>query len=168
MTNYPPLTDGRDVAPLVGSDVDPDAFRTIDGDAVDGVAFDARPWLSRNDDGTVALTLDIGTDVVDSIETRLKMDRPGIYPLRVQLLVGDRTERNVVATAGTVIQRLAGAGDTEVEVAPPIDLSVVTVTPAPPPRADEEETQASRTQLDEAIDLAAQLEAPVTLEVPPR
>ena len=167
VTNYPPLTDGRDVAPLVGSDVDPDAFRTIDGDAVDGVAFDARPWLARNDDGTVALTLDIGTDVVDSIETRLKMDRPGIYPLRVQLLVGDRTERNVVATAGTVIQRLAGAGDTEVEVAPPIDLSVVTVTPAPPPRADEEETQASRTQLDEAIDLAAQLEAPVTLEVPP-
>ncbi len=167
VTNYPPLTDGRDVAPLVGSDVDPDAFRTIDGDAVDGVAFDARPWLARNDDGTVALTLDIGTDVVDSIETRLKMDRPGIYPLRVQLLVGDRTERNVVATAGTVIQRLAGAGDTEVEVAPPIDLSVVTVTPAPPPRADDEETQASRTQLDEAIDLAAQLEAPVTLEVPP-
>ncbi len=95
------------------------------------------------------------------------MDGPGIYPLRVQLLVGDRTERNVVATAGTVVQRLAGADDTDVEVAPPIDLSVVTVTPAPLPRADDAMKEVSRKQLDEAIELAAQLAAPVTLEVPP-
>ena len=167
VTNYPPLTDIDDVAPLVGSTVDADAFRELAGDAVDGVAFDARPLLSRNDDGSVDLTLDIGTDVVDSIETRLKMDRPGIYPLRVQLLVGDRSERNVIATAGTVIQRLPRADDTDVEVAPPIDLSVISVTPAPRPTADEATTELARTQLDKAIDLAARVDAPVTLEVPP-
>ena len=166
VTNYLPLSDPDDVASLVGSDVDPAAFRRV-GDAVDGVAFDARPLLTRNDDGTVELILDIGTDVVDSIETRLKMERPGIYPLRVQLLIGDRDDRNVVATAGTVIQRLAGAGDADVEVAPPIDLSVVTVTPAPRPGADEATIELARTNLDQSVDLAAELDPPVTLEVPP-
>ncbi len=167
VTNYPTLTDVDDVAPLVGSDVDPDAFRRIAGDAIDGVAFDARPLLVRNDDGTVNLTLDIGTDVVDSIETRLQMESPGMYPLRVQLLLGDPADRNVVATAGTVVQRLAGAGDTDVEVAPPIDLAIVAVTPAPRPRADEATLDAARARLDESIEFAAQVDAPVALEVPP-
>ncbi|HSP28014.1 MAG TPA: hypothetical protein VLN74_05645, partial [Ilumatobacteraceae bacterium] len=85
VTNYRPLTDPGDVSRLVGSTVDPNAFT----DVVAGVAIDARPLVSVGDDGTVGLTLDIGTDVVDSIETRLKMDTPGMYPLRVQLLVGD-------------------------------------------------------------------------------
>jgi hypothetical protein len=167
ITNYPPLTDADDVGPLVGSDVDPDAFDRIAGAAVDGVALDARPLLEPNDDGTVNLSLDVGTDVVDSIESRLKMDRPGIYPLRVQLLIGDLRDRNVVATAGTVVQRLAGAGDTDVEVAPPIDLAVIAVTPALPPRADAATVELTRTRLDESIDLAAQVDVPVTLEVPP-
>ncbi len=167
VTNYPRLTDVDDVAPLVGSDVDPDAFRRIAGDAIDGVGLDARPLLERNDDGTVDLELDIGTDLVDSIETRLRMDAPGIYPLRVQLLVGDPADGNVVATAGTVVQRLASAGDTDVEVAPPIDLAVVAVTPAPPALAGETDRDVARARLDESIELAAQVDAPVTLEVPP-
>ena len=167
ITNYPPLTDPDDVAQLVGSDVDPDAFRTISGDAVDGVAIDARPLITRNDDGSADIVVDIGTDIVDSVEARLKMEQPGLYPLRVQLLVGDRSERNVVATAGTVIQRLAGAVDSEIDVAPPIDLSVVTATPGPPPNADEQTLGFARDRLDQAIDLAAAVEAPVTLEVPP-
>jgi hypothetical protein len=163
ITNYRPLADPDDIARLVGSPVDPDAFT----DVVDGVAIDARPLLSPNDDGTVDLTLDIGTDVVDSIESRLKMDRPGLYPLRIQLLVGDPEDRMVVATAGTVVQRLAGALDTDVAVAPPIDLSVVTVTPGPPPGADDEVLEPARERLDQAIELAATIAAPVTLEVPP-
>lgn len=164
--NYQPLTDPDDVARLVGSDVDPEAFRRT-GEAVDGVAIDARPLMIRNDDGTVDLVVDLGTDVVDSVETRLKMERPGLYPLRVQLLLGDRSERNVVATAGTVVERLAGAVDTDVEVAPPIDLSIVTVTPGPPPNADERTLELGRALLDQAIDLASRVDAPVTLEVPP-
>jgi hypothetical protein len=132
ITNYQPLADSDDVARLVGSGVDPDAFT----DVVDGVAIDARPLLTPNDDGTVELTLDVGTDVVDSVESRLKMDRPGLYPVRIQLLVGDPDDDVLVATAGTVVQRLAGALDTDVAVAPPIDLSVVTVTPGMPPGAE--------------------------------
>ncbi len=163
VTNYRPLTDPDDVAAVVGSSVDPDAFT----DVVDGVAIDARPLLSRNDDGTVDLTLDIGTDVADSVETRLKMERPGLYPLRIQLLLGEPDANDVVATAGTVVQRLAGALDSDVAVAPPIDLSVVTVTPSPPPGADAETLEPFRERLDRGIELAATVDAPVTLEVPP-
>jgi hypothetical protein len=162
ITNYQPLADSDDVARLVGSGVDPDAFT----DVVDGVAIDARPLLTPNDDGTVELTLDVGTDVVDSVESRLKMDRPGLYPVRIQLLVGDPDDDVLVATAGTVVQRLAGALDIDVAVAPPIDLSVVTVTPGMPPGAEDEAIEA-REGLDRAIELAATLGAPVTLEVPP-
>jgi hypothetical protein len=167
VVNYPALTDVDDVAPLVGSDVDPGAFDRVAGNAIDGIALDARPLLVRNDDGTVNLTLDVGTDVVDSIEERLEMERPGFYPVRVQLLIGDPAERNVVATAGTVVQRLAGADDTDVEVAPPIDLAVIAVTPAVLPSADAATVDLARTQLDESIELAAQADVPVTLEVPP-
>jgi len=166
IANYSLLDDPDDVAGLVGSRVDPDAFSDV-GDAVDGVAIDARPLMTRNDDGTVNLRLDIGTDVVDSIETRLKLERPGLYPLRIQLLFGDLETRQVIATAGTVIQRLAGAADVDVEVAPPIDLSVVSVTPAPAPDADEQALELARARLDRAIELAATVTAPITLEVAP-
>ncbi len=165
--NYAPLTDPDDVARLVGSDVDPNLFRSI-SDVVDGVAIDARPLLTPDDDGTASLVLDIETDViVDSIESRLKLDRPGVYPLRIQLLLGDPDEDNVVATAGTVIQRVAGAVDTDVDPAPPIDLAVITVVPGPPPDADRAALEPARAQLDDAVELAAAIASPVTIEVPP-
>ena len=166
VVNYSPLDDPDDVARLVGSDVDPDAFDDI-GTIVDGVGIDARPLMTRSDDGTVDIALDIGTDVVDSIDTRLKLDRPGLYPLRVQLLVGDPAASNVIATAGTVIQRLAGAVDATVDVPPPIDLAVVTVSPGPSPGADDVVLGLARDQLEQAINVAGAIQAPVTLEVPP-
>ncbi len=161
VANYPPLTNSNDVDELVGSNVDPDAF----GVAIDGVAItDLRERATVTDDGTVEFTLEIQTDVVDSVEQRLKFDRPGLYPLRVQLLTGDPRDDNIIATAGTILQRLAGPTETE---APPIDLSVVAVTPSPSPRATSAQRVAARTALDQAVDLAATLDAPVTLEVPP-
>ena len=166
VTNYPLLVDPDDVAGLVGSRVDPGAFNAL-GRAVDGVRIDARPLMTRNDDGTVNLQLDIGTDVADSVETRLKLERPGLYPLQIQLLFGDPDTKQVIVTAGTVIQRLAGAADVDVEVAPPIDLSVVAVTSDSAPDADEPTRELARTRLDRAIELAATVTAPVTLEVAP-
>ena len=160
------MTDPDDVARVVGSDVDPNMFRNV-STAVDGVVIDARPLLLPNDDGTASLTLDIDTDVVDSIETRLKLDQPGIYPLRIQLLLVDDGNEELIATAGTVVQRIAGAVDADIATAPPIDLAVVTVTPGPPPDADEALLERTRTQLDAAIELASEVDAPVTLEVPP-
>ena len=161
VTNYRPLTDSSDVADVVGSDVDPDAF---DG-AIDGVRItDLRDLVTVADDGTVEFTLKIGTDVVDSVEQQLKFDRVGLYPLRVQLLVGDPRDGDVVATAGTIVQRVPAPAD---DSPPPIDLSVVAATPSPPPDATAAETAAAQRALTDAVDLAAALDAPVTLEVPP-
>lgn len=166
ITNYAPLTDAEDVARVVGSAIDPDAFGAI-SDAVDGVAFDARPVLVVNDDGTANLTLDIETDVVDSIETRLKLEQPGVYPLRIQLRLGDRGDGNVIATAGTVIQRVGGAVDTGFDAPPPIDLAVITASPGLPPDAGQSTLDLARARLDDAVELAETITSPVTLQVPP-
>ncbi len=164
VTNYRPVTDPDDLAELVGSDVDPDAFSA----AVDGVAItDLRSRATLADDGSVEFTLDIGTDTLASVQDRLKFDQPGLYPLRVQLLLGDPADGNVLATAGTVVQRLPGPLD-DSDTPPPVDLSVVTVTPSPGPAAPTADIVAARTALDAAIDLAATIDVPVTLEVPPQ
>ncbi len=163
ITNYAALSDPDDVARLVGSRVDPDEFVGV----IDGVEIDARPLLTLNDDGTVDLVLDVGTDVVDSVESRLKLERPGFYPLRIQLLVGDPDAGDVIATAGTVIQRVAGAVDSDAVVAPPIGLSVVTAIPGLAPSADDARLAAANEQLDAAVDLADALRSPMTLQVPP-
>jgi hypothetical protein len=164
VTNYRPVTDPDDLAELIGSDVDPDAFSA----AVDGVAItDLRTRATLADDGSVEFTLDIGTDTLASVQDRLKFDQPGLYPLRVQLLIGDPADGAVLATAGTVIQRLPGPLDGS-DTPPPVDLSVVTVTPSPGPAAPTADIVAARTALDTAIDLAATIDAPVTLEVPPQ
>ena len=87
MTNYRPLDDPDDVADVVGSDVDPEAFAGV----IDGVALgDLRERATVADDGSIVFTLEVGTDVLESVGERLKFERPGLYPLRVQILVGDR------------------------------------------------------------------------------
>lgn len=163
--NYAPITDRVDVGRLVGSDVDPDAFGAL-STVVDGVALDVRPFTTLQDDGSIAVTLDIGTDVVDSIAERLKFDEPGLYPIRVQLLLGDPEADVVIATAGTIVERLPG-DDEGVDVPPPIDLAVVTATPAPAPGAPEAANAGAVASLDAAIEMAAALGTPAMLEVPP-
>ena len=163
VTNYAPLTNSNNVDEIVGSAVDPGAFTG----AIDGVAIsDLRDRATVGDDGSIEFTLDIQTDVVDSVEQRLKFERPGFYPLRVQLLTGDPRDDNtiIIATAGTIVQRLPAPTDTQ---APPIDLSVVAVIPSPSPTATSAERATARAALDDAVDLAETLDAPVTLEVPP-
>jgi hypothetical protein len=166
VTNYTAITDPDDVAEVVGADLDAEAAGTV-GPAIDGVALDARPLLVRNDDGSATLSLVIGTDVTDSVRERLKFEQPGVYPLRVQLLVGDPADDNVIATAGTVVQRLAGAVDFGITAAPPIDLSVIAATPPAPPNATTDELDTAGAELDRAIELAAELDAPLTIEVAP-
>lgn len=164
VANYQPVSDPADIADLVGSDVSPEAFSQV-SDVVDGVAIDVRPLAERADDGTVTFTLDIGTDVESSVEDRLKFDRAGLWPLRVQLLVGDPTSNRVVATAGTIVQRLADPGDPPAP--PPIDLSVVVAVAEPPTHGSETDIERTDEEFTAAVDLAAALDAPVTLEVPP-
>ena len=94
VTNYRPLADPSEVADVVGSDVDPDAFTGV----IDGVAItDFRERAVVEDDGSIVFDLEIGTDVVDSVGERLKFERAGLYPLRIQILVGDPRDDDVIA-----------------------------------------------------------------------
>jgi len=173
VTNYAPVRSVVAVDRVVGSDASPSAFT----DVIDGVAIlDLREIAEFDDDGSATFTLDIETDVGDSVEEKLKFDQPGLYPIRVEVLIGDPADDVVLATAGTVVQRLPGPDDppqltTGIAIpatgAPPINLAVVTAsTPAGIAASDREQALAVDA-LDEAIALAATIDSPLTLEVPP-
>jgi hypothetical protein len=168
VANYPPLVTpalfGRaDIDDLVGGDVDRDAF----GRAVDGVQIvDARSAIVLAADGTATLTLDVPTDVDNSVEERLKFDRPGLYPIRTELLTGDPALGDVVATHGTFVQRLPGPTDAGIEP-PPINLAVVTALPAATPETDAADVAAKLEAFELAVDTAAAVASPMTMSIPP-
>ena len=161
VTNYPPLTAGdtaRDIDRIVGGDADRDGF----GEAIDGIEIaDARPLVTYDTDGSALLTVDVPTDVVNSVEERLKFETPGLYPIRTELLATAFGGNLVVATHGTVVQRLAGPSDT-IPAPTPIDLSIVT---AVRPAADGDTAAAA--EFADAVAFADAITAPVTLDVPP-
>jgi hypothetical protein len=162
VTNYRPISDPDDVRALVGGDVDERAFVG----AVDGVVLDdVRERATVEPDGSVTIRIEVLTDVVDSVEERLKLATPGLHPLRVQLRTGEPGADVVVATAGTVVQRLPGSGDEP--AAPPIDLAIVTALPEPDPTPSPAEMAAVDAVLDDAIVLAGAIPGPVTIEMAP-
>ncbi len=164
MTNYSPLLAASDIADLVGGDIDRAAFGP---DAVDGVQIiDARNSITVADDGSATLTLDVPTDVDNSVEERLKFDRPGLYPVRTELLAGDPNSAIIVATHGTIVQRLPGPND-PATIAPPINLTVMTAIAAATPETTAADEAAKATTFDETVDMAAAVDSPVTMEVPP-
>ena len=82
------------------------------GSAIDGIQIDdARPLVTYDDDGAAILTVDVPTDVVNSVEERLKFETPGLYPIRTELLAGIGSGDILVATHGTVVQRLPGPNE---------------------------------------------------------
>ncbi len=164
ITNYPSLTAATDVDDLVGGIVDRTAFGP---DAIDGIELaDARDIAEYADDGSVTLTVDIPTDVTNSIEERLKFAQPGLYPIRTELLVREAGATRLLATHGTIVQRLPGPAEPP-NRAPPIDLAVVTAVRPVAPGATDLIEQVAIDQFDSSVELAAALTAPVTLDVPP-
>ncbi|MET0909296.1 MAG: hypothetical protein ABWZ99_07480, partial [Ilumatobacteraceae bacterium] len=151
VTNYPALAGTSDIDDLIGGDVDRDAF----GDAIDGVQIvDVRTSIVIADDGSATLTLDVPTDVDNSIEERLKFDGPGLFPVRTELLAGPPGAETLVATHGTIVQRVPGPGE-PATIAPPINLAIVTaIAPANQDTTAADE-QASADAFDDAVDLAA-------------
>lgn len=168
IVNYAPLTDPDDIAAIVGSHVDPAVFDTI-GAVIDGVAIDARPLAVIDDGGDVSFTFDVGTDVDPSVGDRLKFERPGLYPVRIQLVTFDGADDDigrVVATAGTIVQRLASATD---QVAPPpIDLAVVVATPELAPEAPADAAQVAGDAFDAAISFAGDFAGSAAFRLPPQ
>jgi Family of unknown function (DUF6049) len=175
VSNYPSLTEpadgpgpgagagAPDLDELIGGDVDRDAF----GDAIDGIELaDPRSFAVFNSDGSVTLTVDVPTDVVNSIEERVKFEQPGLYPLRTELLLGEGDDRTVLATHGTIVQRVAGPGE-PTDPSSPINLTVVTAVAPIPPGATEAVQNDAAADFETAVDLAATLTSPLTLDAPP-
>ena len=161
VTNYPPLTvddTARDIDRIIGGDANRDGF----GQAIDGIEIgDARPLITYDEDGSAILTVDVPTDVVNSVEERLKFETPGLYPIRTELLATPFGGQLVVATHGTIVQRLPGPADSA-PAPTPIDLSIVT---AVRPAADGDTAAAA--EFDDAVTLAGAIDAPVTIDAPP-
>ncbi len=188
VTNYRPVSSTAELRDLIGSDVLRTAF--AGDEVIDGVALtEVRDMITfdTDDAGRAILELTIPTDVRESVGEKLKFERAGLYPLRVELVLGDPGSDDVVATAGTVVQRLPDADDVpppgsvdsadgdaadggttpsvSTRLPPPIDLAVIAAIE--PPDTDPAAQAAAEEQLDAAIELAETVDAPVTLEVPP-
>lgn len=162
IANYPRLERSNQVEQFVGGDVAPDDFQ----DAIDGIVIaDVRAAATFHDDETVTIALDVPTDVVDSQPERLKFEAPGLYPLRVQLLIGPPDDPDTVLTHGTVVQRLAGRDDPR--AAEPIDLTLVAGVPDPGPLSLRDERALATDRLDDIAATSAELESPFTLSLPP-
>jgi hypothetical protein len=167
VTNYPPLVASAEVADLIGGDVDRDAFDDVLGNAVDGVQIvDVRSTIVLADDGSATLTLDVPTDVDNSVEERLKFDRAGLYPIRTEILTGAAGRETVLATHGTVVQRLPDR-DEPATVSPPINLTIVSALAAADQDTTAADEQAAVEAFDEMVDTAAAVSSPLTLQIPP-
>ncbi|NND75225.1 MAG: hypothetical protein HKN44_09485 [Ilumatobacter sp.] len=131
---------------------------------VDGVQLsDVRPNIFVHDDGTATLTVVIPTDVDEDDQSgpdSLEFPEPGIYPIRVQLLIDD----DLAATHGTVVERTA-ARDDFVRPSEPVTLSLVANVDrptAPGGSVDRADTQFAR-----VVTLATAVESPILAAVPP-
>jgi hypothetical protein len=163
VSNYAPVDDGDDLERFVGPSPDPADY----GPAIDGVQIEGvRELLEVHDDGTATLSLTIATDVVESQPERLKFEEPGLYPLRVLLLVGDVAAPSARSEAATLAQRLPDpvAGQ---PVSEAVHVAAVTAIDDPGPVADDAERELAASQLDELAVAAAATAVPLTMAVPP-
>ncbi len=165
VTNYAPLSPLGRVLPsqLVGPDIPQRVYGQLgnNGRPIDGVRLaDVRSDFALDDDGATTLTIEVPTDMGDSVAEKLKIDRPGLHPIRVELKIGVLGDPDVaveVASHGTIVERLDDA------VSEPIDLTVMAAIPEP--RLD---ATPPTDGFDAAAMLAADLATPITLEVAPR
>ncbi len=163
VVNYEPLTVNDDPRLYVGSGARTSALAT----AIDGVFVPIdRATVQFEEDGSVLFDIRVGTDSGESVEELVDFDRPGLYPIVTSLIVGTGEEARVVASHGTIVQRLAGPG----EFQPPrsaIDLALATAIDEIGPEVSDAELEAARAELDQAFVLTAGVASPVTLSVPP-
>jgi hypothetical protein len=157
ITNYSPITSAAGIDPLIGSDIDRLAFGR---QAVDGVTLDdVRPAAAFAADGSVTLTLDVPTDVTNSVRDNLKFPTPGLYPVRAELFYGRPDSETLLATRGTIVQRVPTPAEQKVP-SPPINLAVIGATTT-------SEKQSPAQQFDGMVALAATLQSPITMQVSP-
>ena len=104
-------------------------------------------------------TSTIPTDVDPSEPDRLRFENDGIYPVIAQL----RVNGQIVARHGTVVERRSS----DLIAPPPIDLSLIAAIDDPGPTAEEDVVDDAVDRLDELLDIAAEVDAPIAIDLPP-
>ncbi len=162
VTNYPALVDSSGLADVIGADVERTAF----GDAIDGVELPVeRTAIDVDDAGTATLEVVVDTDTAQSEADKLRFDEPGVHPVRVELLLADEAGgRTVLASAGTVVQRLPDDGR---PTSPAVDLALVAAVEQLPSSATPAAVAATRGAVDDVVVSAAEIEPPIAAALPP-
>lgn len=158
ITNHGAIDDSSDLRLAIG----PDPATSLLPDVIDGVAVaEVRTLVDVSDDGATILTIVVGTDqgAETSVADRLRFDDPGLYPVVVDLLV----DGELAASHGTVVERLA---DPPRRV-PPLDLGSIGAVADPGPAATDAELAAAVDEFEELVATAGDLDAPMTLAIPP-
>lgn len=156
--NYQPIDDPRDLPGILGSN--PRSARFSDQYFIDGVGFlDARLLIEVDSPTAATLRVTVPTDTDPSVAERLKFEENGIHPILVQVSV----DGQVVARHGTVVERRSNTTRTP----PPIDLSFIASIDDPGPTADGAAYADAVDELDELLGIAAVVDSPITLDIPP-
>lgn len=154
--NYTAIADPVELAGLLGPDPRSSRFPQV----IDGVDFlDARTLFDVDSSDAATLRLTVPTDAAPSVSERLEFDDDGIHPILVQVRVDDQ----VVARHGTVIERRSSA----ITAPPPIDLALIAAIAEPAPTAPEAAFATAAEDFDELLDVAAAIDTPIALDVPP-
>lgn len=156
--NYEPIDNPADLAGLLGPN--PRSSRFPEERMLDGVGFlDARTMIDVERANVATLRISVPTDVDPSEPERLRFEENGIHPILVQIRVNDQ----VVARHGTVVERRASAA-----AAPPtIDLSLIAAIDDPGPTAADDDIADAAADLDDLLGVAAMIDAPIALDIPP-
>ncbi len=162
VANFATITDIDDAKRLLGNRAVPGAFRNN----IDGVRIaDARTAIEVVDANIALLTLTLPTDVGGDTELSgpdsLEFPTPGVYPLRVQLLVDD----DLIGTHGTLVERRPGDGDAT-RPAEPVQFAIVTAAERPPGTGGNGDTAAA-TRADAILAAAAEIDPPLLASIPP-
>ena len=158
VVNYQPINDPADLAGRLGPN--PRASRFPFANVLDGVGFpDARTMIQVERADVAILRISVPTDVEPSQPDRLRFLTDGIHPILVQLSVDEQ----VVAQHATVVERRSNT----TAAPPPIDLALIATIDDPGPTADDEAFATAAGELEDLLSLAAVVEAPIALDIPP-
>lgn len=162
VANFATINDIDDADRLLGNRAASGSFR----DNIDGVRIDnIRPSIEVVDADTALMTLTLPTDVGGDSELSgpdsLEFPMPGVYPLRMQLLIGD----DLIGTHGTLVERRASVGEIN-RPTEPVQFAIVTAAERPPGTGGNGDTAAAQRAAD-ILAAAAQIDAPLLASIPP-
>jgi hypothetical protein len=153
VTSYEPIANRDRVASVLAG---------ATGPAVDGARFDLSELFVPSAGNGGSFDLDVTTSTGGEIATELELPVAGLYPITVEL----RRDGRRLARHITFVERLAANGQRPRRVQP-YGLAIVATMPDPGPEPSPLELVGARSRLVEMAQLGEDLDAPITVGIPP-